>query len=168
MSADPSKDAMFFISKGSCLVSVRDKFNDRFESKTVRIIEEGSQFGEISMLYRCRRSATVTSIYYLQCAKITRDNYEELTVIYPHLNELHKQVIMSYDDPLKAFLDISLNKVDYYRKFPRPIQNEWIYQMKLRQYEKGKFLCQAEQESQEMYIIQSGEVIVINKLLSGE
>ena len=123
---------MFFISKGSCQVQVRDKFNDRFETKTVRIIEEGSQFGEISMLYRCRRSATVTSIYYLYCAKMTREHYEELTVIYPHLNDLHKQVIMSYDDPLMVFLDISLNKLDYFAQFPRAIKNEWIYQMKLR------------------------------------
>ena len=164
---DPSRDAMYFISKGSCKVQVRDKFHDRFENKTVRILEEGSQFGEISMIYNCRRSATVTSIYYLQCAKITRVNYEELLVIYPYFNELHKQVIMSYDDPLKAFLEISLNNIDYFAKLTRQDKNEWIFKMKLIQLEKGKLLCEAEQVSNEMYVIQSGEVQVVNKMLSG-
>ena len=61
----PEDDAMYFIAKGSCKVTVADKFTDRFESRTSRIIEKGGHFGEISMLYQCRRSATVTSIQYL-------------------------------------------------------------------------------------------------------
>ena len=36
---------MYFIAKGSCLVQVRDKFNDRYENFTARTIEEGSHFG---------------------------------------------------------------------------------------------------------------------------
>jgi hypothetical protein len=53
------------ISKGPCRVSVQDKFDDRPETTECRIIEEGCHFGEISMVFRCRRSATVTSIEYL-------------------------------------------------------------------------------------------------------
>ena len=58
-------DCIYLISKGPCRVSVQDKFDDRPETTECRIIEEGCHFGEISMVFRCRRSATVTSIEYL-------------------------------------------------------------------------------------------------------
>lgn len=61
----PEDDAMYFIAKGSCKVTVQDKFSDRFETKTARIIEQGGHFGEISMVYECKRSATVTSMQYI-------------------------------------------------------------------------------------------------------
>ena len=88
VSNDPEEDAMYFIAKGTCKVMVQDKFSERTEQYEARIIDEGSHFGEISMIYGCPRTATVTSIYYLQCAKITRVNYDELLLIYPVLNDL--------------------------------------------------------------------------------
>lgn len=71
-------DDIYFIAKGKCKVLVRDKFTDRFEEKQVRTLEAGSHFGEIGMLYGCNRSATVISINYCTCAKINRQNYNEL------------------------------------------------------------------------------------------
>ena len=65
VSKNPEQDGMYFIAKGTCKVVVQDKFNHRQESHQVRIIDEGCHFGEISMVFRCRRSATVTSIEYL-------------------------------------------------------------------------------------------------------
>lgn len=158
VSADPEEDAMYFIAKGTCKVMVKDKFTDRSETHDARIIDEGCHFGEISMVYGCPRSATVTSIYYLQCAKITRVNYEELLLIYPVLNDLARQAILSYDDPLKVFLEMSLNNVEYFDKFPKIVKNEWIFTMKHRTYERGKFICRVGESANEMLVIQSGEV----------
>lgn len=59
----------------------------------VRVLEPGMHFGEISMLYQCRRSATVVTSNYCTCAKITRYNYNELLQIYPDLNDLIKKYI---------------------------------------------------------------------------
>jgi len=81
-------DEMFFIARGKCKVIVRDKFTDRFEDKNIRTLESGSHFGEISMLYQCNRSATVISINYCTCAKINKQNYNELLQIYPSLNDI--------------------------------------------------------------------------------
>lgn len=103
-------DEMYFIAKGKCSVYVMDKFpNERYESKLVRSLDPGSHFGEISMLYDTKRSATVIAKYYLTCAKIDRSNYNELLQIYPNLNELVKNHILVYDDPLRIFMEISMN-----------------------------------------------------------
>lgn len=121
---------MYFIAKGSCLVYVNDKFADRIEKFKVRELSVGSHFGEISMLYQTARSATVISHHYLTCAKVSRHNYEELLLEFPSLNELAKQAIIAYDDPLKVFMEMSLNQMDFFKDFPKIVKNEWIFKMK--------------------------------------
>ena len=83
----PENDAMFFIAKGTCSVFVKDKFaNERYETKLVRVLDTGSHFGEISLLYKTKRTASVIAKYYLTCAKLDRANYNELLQIFPILN----------------------------------------------------------------------------------
>lgn len=84
------------------------------------------------------------------------------------LNDLARQAILYYDDPLKVFLECSLNYIDYFMKFPKTVKNEWIYQMKHRNYEAGKFLCKKDDRSKEMYIIQSGQVDIVAKMTNGK
>ena len=38
------------------------------------------------MVYKCKRSANVISNNYCTCAKIDRNNYNELLQMYPNLN----------------------------------------------------------------------------------
>ena len=44
---DPSKDNhhLYFIAKGKCKVTIRDKFNDRYEEYVARILDQGMHFG---------------------------------------------------------------------------------------------------------------------------
>lgn len=126
----PENDEFYFIAKGRCKAMIKDKFNDRFEEIKVRDLEPGMHFGEISILYQCKRSATVIATNYCTCAKITRPNYNELLQIYPNLNDLIRMHILEYDDPLKIFLEISLNQINYFKNLDKQIKNEWIFQMK--------------------------------------
>lgn len=132
---------MFFIAKGKCSVFVNDKFaNERQESKLVRVLDPGSHFGEISLLYRTKRSATVIAKYYLTCAKLDRANYNELLQIYPNLNELIKSHFLLYDDPLRIWMEISMNQIPFFEHLSQHIKNEIIFSMKRRELELGSFL----------------------------
>ena len=66
----PNKDNhhLYFIAKGKCLVTVKDKFKDRYEEYQARILAQGDHFGEIGMIYKCKRSATVIATNYCTCA----------------------------------------------------------------------------------------------------
>ena len=75
---DKEKDEIYFIAKGRCNVIVTDKFQDRSEEKICRYLDAGDHFGEISMLYQCKKSASVIASNYITCAKISRANYSEL------------------------------------------------------------------------------------------
>ena len=83
-------DHIYFIAKGKCKVIVKDKFNDRHEEYNVRILYPQMHFGEISMLYRCKRSASVEATNYTTCAQMDRSNYSELLQLYPQMNEVVK------------------------------------------------------------------------------
>lgn len=51
---------MFFISRGTCTVIVRDCFDGRLEKHRLKKkLSMGMHFGEIGMIYKCRRTASV-------------------------------------------------------------------------------------------------------------
>uniref|UniRef100_A0A7S3CT47 Cyclic nucleotide-binding domain-containing protein n=1 Tax=Strombidium rassoulzadegani TaxID=1082188 RepID=A0A7S3CT47_9SPIT len=161
-------EEIYFIAKGKCQVIVKDKFEDRFEEKVARILDPGSHFGEISMLYGCKRSATVIAKNYCTCAKIDKPSYNELLQLYPNLNDYVRQHIVVYNDPLKIFLEVSLNRIEFFKGLPKHIKNEWIFNMKQKQIEKNSFLYKMDTCSEEMYLIQSGLVEIVHKLDKGE
>ena len=55
---------MLIVSRGSCSVFVKDKEFEGKESAYVGKIEAGEVFGEVALLYQCKRTATVISNNY--------------------------------------------------------------------------------------------------------
>lgn len=112
------------------------------------------------MIYNVRRSATVSveRSYYLTCATVSRQSYNELLQIYPIFNNYLKDYSKIYDDPIKIFLEMSLNQIDFFKNLSPAIKTEWIFNMKLRQLEQGAMVYKLNTLSEEMYVIQSGQV----------
>jgi len=133
-------DQMFFIAKGKCKVVIRDKFEDRYEEKIVNVLGPGDHFGEIAMLYSCPRSATVVSENYITCSKISRQKYNELLTYYPSFNNKIREHIKYYCDPLKIFLEISINQIDFFKNLGKLIKNEIIFNLRVLNLDKGKYL----------------------------
>lgn len=48
---------MYYLGKGKCFVNVRDESGHEHEA--VRILQEGQHFGEVAMIYKCKRTASV-------------------------------------------------------------------------------------------------------------
>jgi len=92
---------MFFIAKGDCVVVVRD---ERKEEAPIKILKEGDLFGEISMIYKCRRSATVISRNYNTMAKLTENSFKSLVSEYPEFLKFLKAHLQTYRDKKKLFL----------------------------------------------------------------
>ena len=72
--------------------------------------------------------------------------------------------IQRYHDPLKVFLEISLNQIDYFKTLSPQIKNEWIFNMQLKQFSPGQCLYKLDTQSEEMYVVQSGLVEVVHKM----
>ena len=57
---DPNKDKMYFLAKGKCQVLIQDRFgNNRIIEKHIKTLITGDNFGDISMLFQCKQTATV-------------------------------------------------------------------------------------------------------------
>tara|TARA_B110000285_G_C15002043_1_gene551916 strand:- start:242 stop:667 length:426 start_codon:yes stop_codon:yes gene_type:complete len=66
---EPGND-MYFLSKGDCAVNIKDASGRLHVA--VSLLTEGDHFGEISLLYRCKRTATVVSRNYNTMARISQ------------------------------------------------------------------------------------------------
>ena len=66
---------MYFIAKGNCVVKVRSVYGHRYEDAVVKTLYPGNHFGEISLIYHCARTATVTAQNYCTLARLTKDKY---------------------------------------------------------------------------------------------
>ena len=76
---------------------------------------EGDHFGEVSLIYKCKRSASVISRNYNTLAKMTGSRYRELVAEYPEYEiALKKHVRETYDDPKIRFVIAMLERVDYF------------------------------------------------------
>jgi CRP-like cAMP-binding protein len=75
LQGDESKD-IYFIAKGSVFVSIQDTAHNSYDN--FRELFPGDHFGEISMIYNCPRTATVTSSNYCTFARLPKESYDRL------------------------------------------------------------------------------------------
>lgn len=66
---------MFFLTKGECIVSVKDENKDM---KKVAKIMAGALFGEVGLLASCTRTATVKPLIYSIIARLNKRNFSEM------------------------------------------------------------------------------------------
>lgn len=104
---------MYFVSKGEVSVQMTDeKDSDQAQKKLL----PGDYFGEISLIYQCRRTASVISTKYTTLAKLTLAKYKTLVNDFPQISDQLKEGIYRYRDQGKQFLQQTLQKLDYFQK----------------------------------------------------
>jgi CRP-like cAMP-binding protein len=116
---------MYFIAKGYCSVNVRDQ--RKIEHTNIRVLKEGDHFGEISMIYKCRRTATVLSNNYNSMAKLTEDQFKELISEYPDYLKFLKVYLQGYNDKRKKFLMNKMHRVEYFKNISKDARHDLIY-----------------------------------------
>ena len=94
---------MYFIEKGECIVKVKDKNKLRNQDKLVRKLMPAEYFGEVAMIYKERRSATVLSNNYSSLGRITVDKISGLFEKFPSMKDFFLERVKQYDDNLVLF-----------------------------------------------------------------
>lgn len=93
-------DEMYLIAKGACEVFIVDEKKNKNKIKNLR---PGDYFGEISLIYGCKRTASVNSSKYSTLAMLKKVHYKEILIEFPDLQEQLKQSIFRYKDRMKRF-----------------------------------------------------------------
>ena len=87
---DDDRD-MYLIAKGACEVTFLDergavpKSKDPEQMGLNRTLRHSDYFGEISMVYGCKRTANVQSTKYSTLAKLSYEHYREILIEFPDL-----------------------------------------------------------------------------------
>ena len=110
---------MYFIRNGKFSVHVKTEHlrpvvNDEGD-KSLTYLIDGDHFGEIGMLFDCKRTATVRSENYGTLALLRKSSFQELSKTFESLNSLFKKQIFKYKDELTMFLSLEMDKIDYFR-----------------------------------------------------
>jgi len=130
---------MFFISKGDCAVNITDEKG--MEHIAVSLLVTGDHFGEVSLVYKCKRTATVISRNYNTMARLTYHKYREVINEYPQYLSYLKKHLNNYIDQKKMFMKKLISKVFYFREgLTTENFHDIIYQLKPKIYEMGQII----------------------------
>ena len=109
---DEENTEMYYVSKGECIVNVVDETGAEHEG--IRVLQKGQHFGEIAVIFKCHRSASVMCRNYNTLAKLRFRRYIELVAEYPEYEEcLKTHVRETYKDHKIRFLLEMISRVEY-------------------------------------------------------
>lgn len=114
---------MYFVSKGTCDVKIKtqnilDVSTGDQEAvdpiKYVKTLRPGDHFGEIAILYGCKRTASVETKNYSTLAKLTKSSFLEIQNEFENIVNCFKEHVLTYEDSLRIFIEKELCKIDYF------------------------------------------------------
>ena len=103
---------VFFIAKGHCDVFIEDHMKQIQNYKT---LDQGTLFGEISIIFQIRRTVTVKSQNYSTQTFLTHKNFYEVMEFSPDTFLKIQKYSLHYDDPWTQFKIKLLSQVDYFK-----------------------------------------------------
>lgn len=146
---------LYLISQGDCSVNIIDE--NREEKVAIKLLVEGNHFGEVGLLFKTPRTATVISRNYNTMCRLEYGQYRELVSDFPQYQQtLTRYVFSKYQDSRKMFIYRSLSQVSYLRSLPIDVFHEFYYAFKQRFLEKNQILQKENDETQFIFIIECG------------
>ena len=123
---------MYYVSVGDCTVNIVDHMQQ--ESIAHKLVVEGEHFGEIGLLYKCKRTATVVSRNYNTMARLSKANYAEVISEFPIYQKYLIKQVFCYRYRSKLFLRNVLNQIDYFYKISKGPFHSLIYSLEKQVY----------------------------------
>lgn len=143
----------YFLVKGLCSVFVKSREGKKYQ---VCHLGEGAHFGEVGLLYKTYRTATVMSRQYSTAAHLGKNEFKILTNAFPYVIDKMKCAILDYKDPWKTFVLSIFHQVDIFENLPIDLLNEMIYKMRVIKLQKGESLFRSGDVMKGMYAITNG------------
>jgi CRP-like cAMP-binding protein len=145
---------MYMIAKGECIVNIRDENNKMI--KKFKVLVTSDYFGEISMIYGCRRTATITSKKYTTLAMLPRAKFKDIQTEFPEMPEVLKQGIYMYADRAKRFMSATIKKIDFFRGIGEDSLHDLLFSMELLHFNTGEILQKPGEKINTLWIIVDG------------
>jgi len=111
---------MYFIKKGKFSVHVKEDWvspkimDDTDKPAPVAVLIDGDHFGEIGMLFDCKRTTSIISENYGNLALLKKSSFLELSKAFEMFPSLLRKQTFKYDDHLTFWLNFEMSKISYF------------------------------------------------------
>ena len=102
---------MLFVQKGDCFVTMTDERGS--DAVAVSLLTSGDHFGEIALVYKCVRTATVKSRNYNSIARLSFSEWRNIICDTPKYLDYLKFHIYNYQDHRKIQVLKMIESVEY-------------------------------------------------------
>ena len=147
----------YFIASSSCGVEVFDENGTLHYS---RVLEPGSYFGEVSLLYKTQRTATVRTLNYTNLIVLSADDFQEMITKFSGVKRFLLKYASTYRDKRKVFLRKTLLKVAYLNALNNQYLDELLYSMEKVNFNKRAYLFEEGEVIDKVFFILEGKVSV--------
>jgi CRP-like cAMP-binding protein len=145
---------MYFIIRGDCTINIIE--HDRKEYTAIKLLSQGSYFGEVGCIYNCPRTASVISRNYNIFGRITIERLKDIFNEYPEVEQSMKMHLYKYNYKSKKFLIDAMSKIEYFKSLTLDKVHEIIYNFQEEEYEHDEFVYGTGDPVDEMFVVQSG------------
>lgn len=154
---DSTKD-IYFVNSGKVQVEVLDHLK---VPHTVKVLDIGHYFGEISFLFNTDRTASVRSLDYSTCAVIPSDKLSNLFTKFPSFRVLLLNAVSKYKDPYRIFIEKTLAKVRYLQGLDSNNFNKLVYSLPVYSCPADSELFAAGQDCNSVFLVLEGSVKIL-------
>ena len=160
------KLCMYYVGTGHCRVEVRDH-NGKIQKRDN--LYEGDHFGEITLLYKCKRTATVISSNYNTFARIMKPRFREVISEFPQYEQnLTAHALENYRDNKILFVLKMLKRVEYLTKHDDEVLFDLMFSLESRTLEKDEMVLVEDSPADALLFIEDGVIDVYTKFEQNE
>lgn len=129
------------------------------------MLTKNHYFGEIALIKKCKRTATVKSINYVTCAEVNKTKFDIMMMKFPSVFKNMSEGIKKYNDKFKKFVHGALLSIDLFKEkqFPQEVIESIIYDLDYINFPEGSLLFNEGDECNQILIILSGTVDILMK-----
>lgn len=158
---------MYFISKGDCAVNIKE-WNGKMHI-AYNCLVQGQHFGEIALIYKCRRTATIISRNYNTLARLAYSNWREVVNEFPRYLVALKNYIYHYDDMNVKVWIAMINEIEYLKdNLNKEATYDLIYRMKHHLYDKGHMVLKENDMAKSLLFVDHGILEVYTEFEGNE
>ena len=150
-------DNLYFIARGGCNVYVRNRINAKVK---VNVLKVGDIFGEVALINKSKRTATVKTNNYSTIAHLDHNSVITIFKKHPEAMQELKDRRKIYQDEWKKFLKTSLKCVDYLKNAKDEVLEELYYKLKEETYKAGEIILNTGDAIDRIHLLTDGQVEV--------
>ena len=126
----------------------------------INILKDGTLFGEVALLTKLKRTATIVSDDYSNCAYLNKQDVHEIEEHFPHIVRHFTSKISEYKDEKMSFRRLMIRNIHYLRDLNDTIIDEIICHLEVKRYAKGSTILKNGDVSSKLMFLRYGEIDV--------